>query len=490
MSTIEDVDFLLSNSEQNSLTIFVDSKNRDLLQYQTPSQYVVSFDEPIRNVFGLEILDAAIPVTTYNVDNGDNVFAMTFVFPSHAVNVNDTTLYMSYLQHCDAFDTLFSGHFSANMFVCNNKAGYNNMTDVLTDGTTTYNMIIYTTVSTPGSHVIVNSNGVSYSISDGCVAACYINPHVNSSFYFSATTVYYFEWKYCIDASAINCIASLESLTYNNFDFVLCNVYQTVANANYASDELLQEMNNIFAVPNIFIYTRYPDGIFQMGYSDTSTGANSKTMVYTYLFNKGDPFILDMRKSTMRSTLGFSMYAQQGDSRYTALTYRDNNQLFMSFGPSATSQFLCTPGIVNLESARFIILRCPEIENQMLGSYGNFAYAPGVALFKMTDTNSMQQLRFDFVNILRRPFHPIGKLARLSLRFENQDGSLYDFKGVDHQILMSIKYYSPKCITRIPQSRLNPHYNPNILEYQLYKPKERKKEYNIDDIIFEQKRFA
>ena len=231
---------------------------------------------------------------------------------------------------------------------------------------------------------------------------------------------------------------------------------------------------------NVLTTNRYIDLInsnvkLSIGYYDTVLqGASSITSLLKWTYMSNDPtrqqIILDMKKSTMNCLLGFSSIAEANMSGYSRILYKNNMQLFGSVIRSdMTAQQIVAPGIINLESARFILLRCPEIENQMLGSYGNFKYSPGISLFKMTDTSSMQQLRFDFVNIVRRPFHPIGKLPKITLRFENQDGSLYDFKGVDHQILMSIKYYSPKNVTRVPYSSLNPHYNPNLLDYKYKK---------------------
>lgn len=131
----------------------------------------------------------------------------------------------------------------------------------------------------------------------------------------------------------------------------------------------------------------------------------------------------------------------------------------------------------------------------MLGSYANFKYAPGIGLFKLTSSNSLMNLRFDFVNIVRKPFHPIGKLGKLTLAFENPDTSLYDFKGVDHVLMISIKYYAPKNITRVPKSVLNPQYLPNILEYQLKQYKDGslarrlREKYSLEEVVQEQKKY-
>ena len=165
---------------------------------------------------------------------------------------------------------------------------------------------------------------------------------------------------------------------------------------------------------------------------------------------------------------------------------------------SSSVQFLKSPGILNLENARYIILRCPEIESHLLGTYMNFKYSPGIGLFKLSDSNTLLNLRFDFLNIIRKPFHPIGKLPKLTLSFERNDGTLYDFKGVDHVLLISIKYYDPKNVTRLSTSVLNPYYVPDILQYQLNENTHKTNEENtlrqksdkeIDSIIQEQRKY-
>ena len=504
---IEDVDYLLENSEQNSLTIFIDSKNRDRSVYPTPSQYVVDFQQPIRNVFGIEILDATMPVTTYNIDAGMDRLAITNVFVTKGVDANNDVLAIfRCVQYSDAFDHLFSSVETtmANIFVCRNRRGFDAMTNVLDDASAySEHLILYysscTVVPVTDAAHTLTIDGVVYGIQVpflalGGTTSVYVFNQVN--------TIFYFEWKYCTDAQVNAYIASVimpdTTIGLGPFDVLFCNSILTCQHGNYSIDSLLTYMNSVLLQGNA--YNQYikliPNSQVEVSYLDTVTKGNA-SITSVYQWNSGRyPVILDMKKCTMDYVLGFSSFAITC-TKYMSIVYRDNKQLFMSLLPPPPAaqdvEVLVTPGIVNLESARFILLRCPEIENQMLGSYANFVYAPGISLFKMTDTNSMQQLRFDFVNIVRRPFHPIGKLQKISFSFENQDTSLYDFKGVDHQLLISIKYYSPKNKTRMTRSVLNPNYNPDILAYRMAgydaDNREDETEYDVDDVILQQQKY-
>jgi len=114
------------------------------------------------------------------------------------------------------------------------------------------------------------------------------------------------------------------------------------------------------------------------------------------------------------------------------------------------------PGIYNLLGDRYIVLRCPEIENHTMSSIRSFnttdpetdkteirQYETGIAKFKMSVVGFREE-RFDFNTLPPQEFHPIGKLTSLTLSFENQDGRLYDFKGVNHTLSLSVNFYKLK----------------------------------------------
>ena len=134
-----------------------------------------------------------------------------------------------------------------------------------------------------------------------------------------------------------------------------------------------------------------------------------------------------------------------------------------------------SPGVLNLNGIRFVILRCPQIEDAT-PSQSAQQYSAGVGLFKIYD-QTLSHLRFDFVKFNRSDFHPIGKLSRLHLRFERLGGELYDFKGSDFHVLLVLRYLEPlrPQFTSDEQKlapdtgrgvrHLNPDYDPDILRY-------------------------
>ena len=94
------------------------------------------------------------------------------------------------------------------------------------------------------------------------------------------------------------------------------------------------------------------------------------------------------------------------------------------------------PGLVNLLGDRYVKLRSNTIEQHLHNSISNSKNALGLGLFKLGVSGYVDS-RFDFINVKYRDFHPIGKLTSIDFRFETLDGNLYDFKGVNHNFLLT-----------------------------------------------------
>ena len=126
--------------------------------------------------------------------------------------------------------------------------------------------------------------------------------------------------------------------------------------------------------------------------------------------------------------------------------------------------YLTAPGIYSLLGDRYIIVRCPEIEDHSYGSLAFTKHCLGIAKIKL-GVIGYSDNSGDFASVPLREFHPIGKLPKLSFQFQRIDGSLYDFKGVNHTMTFAVYYYEPIQQKQFTQSILNPNYNGNFIEY-------------------------
>lgn len=486
--TIEDVDFLIKNSEQNSVTIFIDSKDRDFGAYPTPSEYVVQFDEPIRNVFGFEILDASIPVTQFTVDKNNNTIAVSYVFTGIGVSILDFKEAFAILQVQEVFNDIFLGRFDSNIFFTRSMSVFNVIQSDIIEPTSNV-VICLDTIN------LVGSGTAPYSITlDGIMY--YSQSQFPSSldwYMISSNVLYYSVYKYATDA------ATTVIVQEGFWDFYLCNIYKEVDIRNFSS-ESLKGWINVNPIANEFsrlIMLDDQSSLHVDWIDNVSPGEQSITQTYKWIC-ESYTFIIDGFKSELGPELGFSEFSIPCDN-YTLLPHSTNKRLFMSQLDATTQQqLIVTPGLINLETARYVIMRCPEIESHLLGNYSSMRHTPGIGLFKMIDSNTISNLRFDFVSIIRKPFHPIGKLSRLTLRFENNDGTLYNFKAVNHVILLSVKYYSPKSVVMSTSSILNRNYNPDVLQYIVNKndairnrvsQKSQRNQMSLDNVLYEQQRY-
>jgi hypothetical protein len=90
---------------------------------------------------------------------------------------------------------------------------------------------------------------------------------------------------------------------------------------------------------------------------------------------------------------------------------------------------IIAPGTYNLIGERYIILRCPEIEENSFRSLAYSNHFLGLAMFRL-GVNGLSDNPVSHIKVPTREFHPIGKLSRLSFRFETINGNIYDFKVV------------------------------------------------------------
>jgi hypothetical protein len=70
--SLDDIQFLKTNSFKQHYTFIIDSKDRNYIDHNHPNNYTIHFTEPFKNVFGLEVIDASVPRTMYNVDTHNN----------------------------------------------------------------------------------------------------------------------------------------------------------------------------------------------------------------------------------------------------------------------------------------------------------------------------------------------------------------------------------------------------------------------------------
>ena len=466
---IEDIDFLKGNSDIDSAVVYIDSTKRDRRFYPQAEEYTLSFDQPFRNVVGFEVLDASIPTTMWNVDKYNYTIAITKCsVPSTNINQSLASSYFNELCQVTDFFPLFERQHVVGDLVEN----FALVVDAETFDSLDLAVQISDTIATPYfmfKRYVMTDTSVQVMPRNFSDSTFYTFTYHGIDYYVSTIDdpiililqqnnfhvtindngnydIIYFE-RYNIRDVDYNSIIAI-----NAFILKIENFYKSIVQGNYDITTLKQTLNDAFTTAAIsFTSSVQPDrkqGI--------------------YVISCPAYIVINANIGLLIKQLGFDTYPVESQSSlYKHITVGSNQLVFCSIYKSAYLNFsLKAPGIVNLSGYRYIIMRCKEIEDHLLGSNAYTQFSPGIGLFKLAAaTADITHLRFDFVNLVRKPFHPIGKLSKLSVRFEVRDGLTYDFKGVNHQILFVLKFLVPKNHQRSTRSILNPNYNPDFIHY-------------------------
>ena len=145
---------------------------------------------------------------------------------------------------------------------------------------------------------------------------------------------------------------------------------------------------------------------------------------------------------------------------YNGIYYQASMQILLK----DTYHYLIAPGIYSLIGERYVVVRCPQIETHSFRSLSYTKHSLGLGKVNLASIG-YNQTTADFRSVDIRNFHPIGRLSKLTFRFETIAGNLYDFKGINHTLTCVVYYYEPTSTKTFTQSILNPNYNGDFITY-------------------------
>lgn len=464
---IEDIEYLKDHCEKDSATFYIDTSQRNREYFPTPSEFCIDFEQPFRFVNGFDVLDAAVPTTMYNVDKHelDNAITVVKVPPGSSTNAKDHLLELS---DSITFSTIFECKMDNTTVTVINPAALLNIQGVVDAVNETVILSLQQARLSQKNFLAVrkqldnvnisrtttlNIGGVFYFVSDD--KSYYVPANsplieiINKNDYKviesnGALSFIYFDYYQLTDTqyAALN----------QSFIIKVVNFWKKVDEGNYDVSTLRNDLNALFNDSGVYI--------------ENTTTLEKKQGKYKIW--SSDYIIYNASKSGMASSTGFDLLPSKEDAHhYDTFKIGNNKKLYAGlWQPVEMSWVVIAPGLVNLLGERFVILRCKEIEDHLLGSLAYTSFTPGIGMFKLAAAyNDITNLRFDFVNLVRKPFHPIGKLHKMTFRFETSNGRLYDFKGVNIQMLLMLKFLVPTQKFKFEKSILNPSYDPNFMVY-------------------------
>lgn len=493
--SVEDIQYLYENSEKDNFILYVDSSLRNQNFHPKPSEYTITFEQPFKFVYGIDILDASIPATMYNIEETDNdCHLFTYLLNPTSSNLGTDSYSLQSLlyemEEIPEFDRLLNSKQIAKILqggADSRKTGEIFITN--DDLLSTYprytgnNNQFRGLTNNPFYYVMKRTSVVNLEMYPTNTQKNFTNP------------TYAFSYKnqdYFIEIVPGDQYVSAFIANFENADlrFVLTQKSTNIFDAIFyrvqgITEEELGIMRSDASIPvymlNIqFMYVTLTPGNYGAtsfmeeakkgfggsGVEPAGQSSGDISIRPRMTLTSEQEFVVNMQISTCRTSMGFDEFAVTTiPSAYKQVFYKDNKRLFASIRFGLDKYRVVAPGVLYLLGTRYVILRCPEIEGHMYASRAFGQFSPGIGMFKMYAVNDIAHQRFDFVNFHKKPFHPIGKLDRMTLRFERPDGKIYDFKGANHLLLICLKYFVPSQKKKFQRSILNPNYDYDFNKY-------------------------
>lgn len=509
---IEDVDYLKQNSIIQSHIFLVDSRNRDRNAYPTPSEYVTTFTMPFTNVIGIQLIDASIPRTMYNIDAYNNTLSFYIHSNSNTGSNYQTVMIdpgnytiqtllpvLTRLMTMHVDDDVGKPVATITAKAVSNPPDLKNKIEFRCPYPFAFDMKNSTIAETLGFDLYADPNEkYSYvKIPDPNEDNQQLYHSVNITPYNTSSPVLSDPYplfvgprgvlrkldvnstKYVAQRFTVNTRTYLKAVNaafaYDSANPVPFSVHTGSATAPYmsASNILMASNMNIDFVngtlsetsvnpPVLFVENTYYWLLFG------STSMVGSTAIY---YNDINPYI---GLHTLYSS------SNSGATWTTPDVGEINYQLSVQIVVADEYNRIKAPGIFNLIGEPYVIVRCPEIEQNSFRSLSVMKTNLGLAKINLGIVGYTDP-RFDYSSVPARDFHPIGKFSRMTVRFETSKGYLYDFKGVNHTLTFAIRYYEPIQKNKFEHSLINPNYDGDFLKYMFHRGDDNAEEDSDDE---------
>ena len=468
---MDDVETISKFGVDETYIFIADSSKRDKAAYPTAAEYEVQFNSQFRNIVKFEVLQASIPRTDYLVDETECSFTYAINQPTNintwqqdvAGNIrtaNITPGDYNFPQLVDEMNRVlqetsntFNDTVTLRVSPTTNPSEISNKMTITSSGAFTFLGDQSTIKSTIGFGDPVVPNGTDYSVVPG----------YNTNF----------------PNGAANVFLSTQSTTpgaqqYNTFVGIFPPGDDTSFSGIYATQTLRQYfVAQAAGVPSaISGYFRdigtAPTGGFVVnlaiknGTTNTTIASGNITSINDDLtpsvttgltvvsnFIQGESYYVEFTPASSGTTVSncTSLWHAEPNLPPVSGSYIQINgitvfpgQLFsVDVVSGAFGNNIVSPGIVNIRGARYLKIRCLELETLIYKDRVGEPTTAGVGIVNIIGYG-YAEARYSFSSIPIQAFHPIGKLQKLTFRIERPDGSLYNTNGVDNTFLCALTF--------------------------------------------------
>lgn len=479
-TTIEDIQYLQQNGDKETYLLLVDSSKRDRGAWPTPSEYEVRFETPFRHVYGIDIINASIPRTQYNIESFNNTFQFYFE-PNRPESHLMPTISLEPADY----------EFNDLLTVLNEKLAQTSPSSTITvspafkydSRTKTRSLKNKFTFTSPYSFVFLSSRLLNTLGFDPEV------PEIKSKRTSATTTPLLASTATSTSIVLLPGTKVLQPFPTPTSTFT--EIYSIVLECTTFVTNTVIKFRVVKQAGNSFTQI-WPD-TSGFGYTlKKNTGKESLVIDRKYyddpiiknLLELDDAGVKDPSFPVLQATPSSSPYYIEFSTDVTAPSVTIHTKNFpqdalhyvnqgdalplavnrLNIDVNAYTYVMDPPFLYDLTGDKYLQIRCKEIEQYMFRTRAYEKFNAGLAKVQL-GIFGYENARFDYSSFPPREFHPIGKLGTLTFRFERSDGTLYDFKGIDHTMTLVIRYMTmknPSFNTQI----LNPAYNPNLLDYE------------------------
>ena len=439
---VEDVQFLLNNSEEDEFIMYIDSSQRDKVLYPNPNQYSIVFTEPFKNVCGINVLDCLVPRTMYNIDTYNNTLMVTYLDGVASGGGTQVPITIPPLDYTLDNFALYMGTYLASSQLSIKPVGR----DLRSSGK------VYLESNVPFQLDLQNSTMAEVIGMDEPVTKSRDGTNYTYMGMWLARSLRQID-NGPVTLTVSNPTAGVVDLAE------IADVFQTITLSSDCELENVTVSSN--AIVGLTVLDAETNNVVMTLSAKTTPNTFLADNTTYVLFRKNTPYTVRATLATGSSFIDVSV----SNSTPWVQPMDDIGSNFITNLTTSTPMYrIFPPGLLCLSGERCILMRCPTIEQHMNTSYIYGGNSPGLALITLGVTGFSTQ-RADFTSMKYKSFFPIGKLPQVSIRFETTRGSLYDFKGVNHTIVLALRYLSPKRRTEFDNKVLNANYNPDYLSY-------------------------
>ena len=468
---MDDIETISKFGVDETYIFIADSSKRDRSAYPTAAEYEVQFNSQFRNITKFEVLQASIPRTDYLVDETECSFAYAINQPTN-INTwqqdiignirtaNITPGDYNFPQLVDEMNralqetsNAFSDTVTLRVSPTTNPSEISNKMTITSSGAFTLLGDQSTIKSTIGFGDPVIANSTDYSIVPG----------YNTNFPNGASNVFLSTESAISGAQQYNTFVGVfppgDDTSYSGiYDGQTLRQYFTAQAAGVPS-AVTGYFKDIGTAPtggfvaNLAIKNATTNVTIASGnitsINDDLTPSVTTGLTVISNFVQGQSYYVEFTPATSGTSniSCTSLWHAEPNLPEVAGSYIQINgttvfagQLFsIDVVSGAFGNSLISPGIVNIKGARYLKIRCLELETLIYKDRVGEPTTAGVGIVNIIGYG-FAEARYSFSSIPVKAFHPIGKLQKLTFRIERPDGSLYNTNGVDNTFLCALTF--------------------------------------------------